>query len=301
MAELNLWLIKSPSLPPVKITVDDDVSIFKLKDKLLAHFDVPAAYQIICLRTGKILSDEADPISFSTRDGDSFMVRQIPDTANTEIKNMAAAETTEIPDIRESIFPKKLASTFSITGIRPYSLNFFREYPVLAINIRYGTVGLARTRSGLREDRSTGFWFGEKTIYAKDTFFLIADQGEFRWISQSTSILFTPDSKGSQPEVEHKKSIRYSLNKDEKESRNMIYPVRAFSITGISMDGFDPAKAYPVLGIDMDQYIPENQQPEENVTREPQSQAMAFFLVGDNNGEFAWIAEDECRLFPLDG
>jgi hypothetical protein len=301
MAELNLWLIKSPSLPPLKITVDDAVSTFELKERLLARFDPPAAYQVICLRTGKILSDEADPISFSTRDGDSFMVRQIQDTANPEINKTAGVEMTEIPDTRESVSPNKVASTFSITGISPYSLNFSREYPVLAINIRYRTIGRARTRSGLREDGSTGFWSGEKTIYAKETLFLIADEGKFRWISQSKSSLFAPDLVGFYAEVEHKKSIRYSLNKDEKESRNMIYPVRAFSITGISMDGFDPEKAYPVLGIDMDQYIPENQEQEENVTREPQSQTMAFFLVGDNNGEFAWIAEDECRLFPLDG
>ena len=73
MAELNLWLIKSPSLPPLKVTIDNAVSTSKLKDKLLALFDPPAAYQVICLRTGKVLSDEAGPDpSSSIRDGEAF-------------------------------------------------------------------------------------------------------------------------------------------------------------------------------------------------------------------------------------
>jgi hypothetical protein len=300
MAELNLWLIKSPSLPPLKITVNDDVSTFKLKDKLLAQFDPPAAYQIICLRTGKILSDEADPISFSTRDGDSFMVRQIPETTIPEPEKALIARNKDTADAKINLAKKEPSSTFSITGIPPYSLNFSVEYPVLAVNIRYRLTGRARIRSGLRGDRSASFWPDEKTIYAKDTYFLIADEGAFRWISQGEGSLFTPEIADSYPEGEYKQTTRYTLKKDEKEAKNMIYPVRAFSITGISMDGFDPEKAYPVLAIDMDQYIPEKQEPEETEAQEPQSQTMAFFLVGDDKGEFAWIAEDECRLFPLD-
>jgi hypothetical protein len=300
MAELNLWLIKSPSLPPLKVAIDNSVSTSKLNDELLALFDPQEAYQIICLRTGKVLSEEAGPISSSIRDGDTFMVRQLSDP-NRKIKKTVVAKKTEIPSLKKSIFPKNLASTFSITGIPPYSLNFSREYPVLAINIRYRTIGHTRTRSGLRENGSTGFWSGEKTIYAKDTHFLIADEGAFRWISQGEGSLFTPEIADSYLEGEYKQTTRYTLKKDEKEAKNMIYPVRAFSITGISMDGFDPEKAYPVLAIDMDQYIPEKQEPEETEEQEPQSQTMAFFLVGDDKGEFAWIAEDECRLFPLSG
>jgi hypothetical protein len=300
MAELRVWLIKSPSLPPIKITIDDNISIFKLKDKLLAQCDPPAACQIICLRTGKILSNEAETISSSFRDDDSFMAREIPISAVSTIEKLSNLEKAEIPQTKENFQSERQLSTFSITGIPPYSLNFSSEYPVLAINIRYIPTGSVRIRPGLRGDGSSYYSSAEKTIYTKNTFFLVADQGEFRWTSQAESTLFTPEGAGLYPDNEYKQRTRYSLKENEKEPTNMIYPVRTFSITGISMDGFDPKKAYPVLAIDMDQFFPENHEKEENVAQEPQSQTMAFFLVGDDNGEFAWIAEDECRLFPLD-
>jgi hypothetical protein len=56
-----------------------------------------------------------------------------------------------------------------------------------------------------------------------------------------------------------------------------------------------------VLAIDTDQYVKENPESGEEEGQEPQpsTQSIAFFLVGDDNGEFAWIAEDECRLHPI--
>ena len=81
----------------------------------------------------------------------------------------------------------------------------------------------------------------------------------------------------------------------------MIIPVRQFSITGIKLEGFDPDKEYPVLAVDIDEYIPETtEQEEEDEGQNLQPESMAFFLVGNNNGEFNWIPESACRLFPLE-
>jgi hypothetical protein len=33
--------------------------------------------------------------------------------------------------------------------------------------------------------------------------------------------------------------------------------------------------------------------------KSPATQNIAFFLTGDDNGDFTWIAEDECKLAPL--
>jgi hypothetical protein len=85
-----------------------------------------------------------------------------------------------------------------------------------------------------------------------------------------------------------------------RKENNMIYPSRPFSITGISMDGFDPVKTYPVLAINMDQYLAEETQNDDKESSEPPvSQTIAFFLVGDDQGAFAWIAEVECKLASL--
>jgi hypothetical protein len=47
---------QNPFHPPVKIIVDENLPLSELKNKLLAQLDPPAAYKIICLRTGDFLS-----------------------------------------------------------------------------------------------------------------------------------------------------------------------------------------------------------------------------------------------------
>jgi hypothetical protein len=92
------------------------------------------------------------------------------------------------------------------------------------------------------------------------------------------------------------------FNNIRKEKKNMIYLSRPFSITKITLEGFDPEKSYPVLAINMDQYPDKSPEQEELISEDtelPNYKEMAFFLVGDDKGEFAWIAEDECRLAPL--
>ncbi|HEX7475354.1 MAG TPA: hypothetical protein VF318_05255, partial [Dehalococcoidales bacterium] len=120
------------------------------------------------------------------------------------------------------------------------------------------------------------------------------------WVSPAESSYYTLDLSKIYPVQGNRVMTRYGVSKNIGESKTMIYPVRPFSITGISMEGFDLSKEYPVLAIDIDQYIKENPVPDEidlEEPKEPQSQSLAFFLVGDDNGEFAWIAEDECRLY----
>jgi hypothetical protein len=189
---------------------------------------------------------------------------------------------------------------FSITGIPPFYLDFTTAYPVLAVNIKYthkAIAGVILNPGGLK---TNNLWSGEKRIYIKDTYFLVADKNSrFQWMSLYESSFYVSGLIKSYAE-HNKRLTQYSLDKDMGECKNMISPVRPFSITGISMEGFDPEKEYPVLAIDMDQYIPEYPEKEEpEVQEQPQSQSIAFFLVGDDNGEFTWIAEDECRLFPL--
>jgi hypothetical protein len=87
-----------------------------------------------------------------------------------------------------------------------------------------------------------------------------------------------------------------------KEKKGMIHLSRSFSITKIEVESFDPEKSYPVLAINMDQYQENNAELGEGTTEGSESQSpqeIAFFLVGDDNGEFVWIAEDECRLAPV--
>jgi hypothetical protein len=185
---------------------------------------------------------------------------------------------------------------FSITGIPPFTLDFKTEYPVLAINNRYTHT----TNAEVRHAKTGSLWSSQKPVYVKETFFLIADKDHvFKWLSPSESSFYV--GKLIKNYAENKRYFtRYSVDKDMGECKNMINPVRPFSITGITMEGFSPEKEYPVLAIDMDQYIPNNQEKEENEAQElPETQTIAFFLVGDDEGEFAWIAEDECRLFPL--
>jgi hypothetical protein len=191
---------------------------------------------------------------------------------------------------------------FSITGIPPFYLDFSSEYRVLAIIVRLVRVGeispsLIRGKIKIKVEPPS-----LKSIYAKRTYFLIADKDQnFRCLPEAQSSFYNPSNISIDMSHHDNRRVRYSLNNEIGENRDMIYPIRAFSITGISMEGFDPGKAYPVLAIDMDQYIPENQENEDTETRgEQPSQSLAFFLVWDDNGEFAWVAEDECKLYPLD-
>jgi hypothetical protein len=190
---------------------------------------------------------------------------------------------------------------FSITGIQPYPLNFSLEYPVLAICFKPIYIGITRKPGAywsIPDNLANG-----SSIFVKNTSFLIADSnGKFRWVSVNRSKYFSPELAVIDPISDKHELPRYSMRKKGKEPEKMIYPVRPFSITGISLEGFDPVKDYPVLAIDIDQYIPdEKPEPEEqdNQDIQPASQSLAFFLVGNDTGEFAWIAEDECRLFPL--
>jgi hypothetical protein len=81
------------------------------------------------------------------------------------------------------------------------------------------------------------------------------------------------------------------------EEKEMILPVRPFSVTGVTLEEFDPGKEYPVLAIDIDSYIPGEGQEGSDVPEGLASETMTFFLVGDDNGEFVWVGEDNCRLF----
>jgi hypothetical protein len=189
---------------------------------------------------------------------------------------------------------------FSITGIPPFYLDFVTEYPVLAVNIRYTHASSTFSRSKLKSSKNDSLLPGEFAFYLKEPFFLTTDTSRnFKWISLSESSFYVSGLPKSY--AEHNRHLSwYGIAKNLGECKNMINPVRQFSITGIAMEGFDPEKEYPVLAIDMDQYIPEDQEKDEAEPQElSQSQTIAFFLVGDDNGEFAWIAEDECRLFPL--
>jgi hypothetical protein len=187
-------------------------------------------------------------------------------------------------------------------GVEPFPYKSNNQHPVLAVRVQYTRHFSITLRAGRKRTVVDGLFTNRRLIYAKDTYFLIPDQsGRFGWVASAECRSFISGLACDYLERSHRRMTRYSLDKDLGEYRNMIYPIRPFSITGISMDGFDPSGEYPVLAIDMDQYVPESQNPEGTDAGEqvPQSQSMAFFLVGDDNGEFAWIAEDECRLYPM--
>jgi hypothetical protein len=88
-----------------------------------------------------------------------------------------------------------------------------------------------------------------------------------------------------------------SIHKDKK---NMVYPSRPFGVTNVVLEGFSPEKAYPVFAINMDQQSVKNTEDEETDFLESStSPQIAFFLVGNDNGKFTWIAENECKLAPF--
>ncbi len=183
----------------------------------------------------------------------------------------------------------QIPGSFSLTGIPPTFLDFSTEYPILAL--QYKKTAL-RVNGLLARSKSP--------VSAKDLYFLIGDvEDRFKWISQSEASCFIPGA--ADHEGYKRKLRRFSLNKRLMEDEIVIYPVRPFSITAIEMEGFSLGKAYPVLAIDVDKYMKEAEiNQETGEPEQPQEASMGFFLVGDDNGEFAWIAEDECRLAPLD-
>jgi hypothetical protein len=308
MAKFNIQIEVGPTKLPIKLTVEGSLPESRLKETMLSQTGTSsigaeirsAAYQIICLRTGRILSEDTAQISSWIRDNDSFLVREI--LAHSD-NNLSKEEVLKIKSGLQNTIENKIIppQDFSVTGIKPRYLDFATEYPVLAINVRYIRTDSSRAMSQYRWLKDPKTSYGGRQIYAKYTSFLIADKAfRFKWVSPSESNFYRPELAALSPDQQKKQRTRYSFNKDIGECKNMIYPVRAFSITGISMEGFDSAKAYPVLAIDMDQYLSENTANEEGESTDEQaSQTMAFFLVGDENGEFAWIAEDECRLYPL--
>jgi len=196
------------------------------------------------------------------------------------------------------------SSNFSVTGIYPAALDFKTEYPVLAARVRHSLIVSGRLDLEPFPKRAVeqNYFSTTKHVYAKDSLFLIASRdGRFRWISPEKCNLFLPRLSSKFILHDKKRLTRYSLNKEMGEDKNMIIPMRPFSVTGISQEGFDSERGYPVLAIDVDQYFPETEENgEEEPAGEPSTQSMAVFLVANDAGEFAWIAEDECRLFSID-
>jgi hypothetical protein len=193
-----------------------------------------------------------------------------------------------------------LYEEFNLTAVEPHNLDYRTRYPVLAIKTKYTRMGQTRIGVKLSSSRAGDFLFDRKQIYAKNAYFLTADRdGRFKWVSPQESSLYRPKLAALYPPERHKRLIRYSVEDNLEEDMDMIYPVRPFSITSIEMEGFTPGKEYAVLAIDIDKYLPEEGLDEVDRPEEQQSETMAFFLVGDDNGEFTWVGEDECKLYPL--
>lgn len=207
------------------------------------------------------------------------------------------------PEEKHNKPPEAIPGHFSITGIPPFDLDLQSEYPVLAMNIRYTCIGYSGKRNSVLRAGIDDLLAERQPFYKKETFFLVCDSNSsFKWVSTRECNRYIAGLPATSYPVHTTRRDHYISGKNMGEYKNMIYPVRPFSITGISMDGFDPEKEYPVLAIDMDQYMANEQEQEEAedpVPEQAQSQTLAFFLVGDDNGEFAWIAEDECKLYPL--
>ncbi len=196
---------------------------------------------------------------------------------------------------------ESLHEFFNLTAVKPNELDFNTQFPVLAIRSTHTQMG--RTRIGIQFSSMMigGSLLDNKQIYAKDARFLTADrEGRFKWVTPHESSLYRPELVTVYPPERHKRPTRYSIEENIGEEKDMIYPVRPFSITSVDMEGFDPGKEYPVLAIDIDKYLPEEDTDEVDHPEEPQTETMAFFLVGDDNGEFTWVAEDQCKLYPLE-
>jgi hypothetical protein len=299
MTELNLWLENTGNLP-LNLKVRDDITISRLKKDIMARLNIPASgsldYEILCLRTGTVLRGDTNPVSYLLKDGDHLVLKKT--SANTRLDD---DNGIEIPEKEVSLQSGTLPGAFSITGIPPFTLDLSSEYPVFAICVKYSFVGITRTSHG-RWTTTDARPMGTKPMVSKAALFLIADKNNrFKWEPADQISYFVQNGIVFDPLFNRKCLTRYSLEKEGKESKNMLYPVRPFSITGIALEGFDAKKEYPVLAIDTDQYISQNHNIEDTENEDPQptNQFLAFFLVGNDTGEFAWIAEDECLLASL--
>ncbi len=186
---------------------------------------------------------------------------------------------------------------FQLTGIKPHDLDITAQYPVLAVRASYGEA--LQTRAGIsRNSLRPGIpFFDHKYILAKDYYLLTVDRiDKFRWVQPHECSLAIPEPVEYNTE-NRQRLTHYSLEDDVPEEKEMIYPVRPFSITGVTLDGFDPGREYPVLAIDMDNYLPEESEEEVDSPAGLAAETMTFFLVGDDNGEFVWVGEDNCRLY----
>jgi hypothetical protein len=186
--------------------------------------------------------------------------------------------------------PKYVLPPFFITEISPAYLKNMSGLPVLAIFHGKGT--LRRTPASPH-------------LFAAATLFLIGDEnGKFKWISPGDYVLHEPRSRSFDYLSDRKKLPWGDKGQFSEENEAMIIPVMPFSITKVSLDGFDPSKGYPVLAMDTEKIWQENQESAEEETAGPTNPgkqvSMAFFLVADDDGNFAWIAEDECSLYPLE-
>jgi hypothetical protein len=193
-----------------------------------------------------------------------------------------------------------LSGSFNLTAIPPFSLDFNTRYPVLGIRVTCAPAWNISSAIRPVVSQSGNPFLSTRQIYTKETSFLTVDRDRrFKWVAPHNSSFYKPELSMVNPSEKRKRITRYSVEENIGEDMDMIYPVRPFSITNIDLEGFDPGKDYPVLAIDIDKYLPEEEDNELDQPENSQSETMAFFLVADDNGEFSWIAEDECKLYPL--
>jgi hypothetical protein len=200
------------------------------------------------------------------------------------------------------------SSNFSVTRISQTILDAKTGYPVLAIWMKYTQIlwsdyltPILSAELGFLPPREEekNYLSINKQVYAKDSMFLITGEDDhFKWISPENCNLFIPQLPPTYRLGDRKRLTRYSANEELGEI-TVIIPMRQFSITGITEEGFDSEKGYSVLAIDIDQYFPETNE-EQLPKGEQVTHSMAFFLVANDVGEFIWIAEDECRLYSID-
>jgi hypothetical protein len=213
-------------------------------------------------------------------------------------ENLTPGSAGDQSDIRAD--PSPPIEDFNLTSVESLSLDYSIPYPALAIRVSHIPALNIRAAIWPALLRKTNSLFNTNQIYVKDTSFLTADQdNRFKWIASHHCSFYRPDLVAKNPPDKRKRLTRYSYEEINEEDMDMIYPVRPFSITNIDLEGFDPSKEYPVLAIDMDKYLPEEEEGGVDQPEELQSETMAFFLVADDKGEFSWVAEDECKLFPL--
>lgn len=186
---------------------------------------------------------------------------------------------------------------FQLTGVKPYELDWKSRYPVLAVKAKFSNPFSTGIRSN-RSQPAINSIIEDKCFMEKDYDFLTTDHNDhFRWVKPHECSLYKPQPDTIYNTEKRRRLTHYSVEENIRKDKAMIYPIRPFSITGVTLDGFDPEKEYPVLAIDIDSYLPEAGQEEGDPLEEAASETMTFFLVGDDNGEFTWVGEDNCRLY----